>query len=154
MRSTPHSRGLEQDQEPVRRYGLDRDPREGDVREVELAEHASPPPVDVGTRGLARYRLGGGPSPFERPGAAPLPRLAAGEAVTNRGEDGAGPARHGTVPRLAEEDGAAVVAFDGGGETAVTARRSSGGPPDGYQGSKRLPVVRKVHMYVSRYGLD
>jgi hypothetical protein len=126
MRSQIHGRGFEQEQELLRRYGLDRDPREEHDREVELAERlaeqASLPPGDPAVCALARYRLGRGPSPFERPGvpAAPLPPLAPGEEVTYRGEDGAGPARHGTVRRLIDEDCAVVVAFDGGGETAVS----------------------------------
>jgi hypothetical protein len=40
---------------------------------------------------------------------------------TYRGEDGAGPTRHGTIRQLLDEDGTAVVAFHGGGETAVSA---------------------------------
>jgi hypothetical protein len=125
MRS--HTHDFEQEQELFRRYGLDRDPREDHGREVELAERlaeqASLPPGDAGAWALARHRLGCGPSPCERPGtpAAPQPPLAPGEEVTYRGEDGAGPARHGTVRRLIDEDGAAVVAFDSGGETAVSA---------------------------------
>lgn len=127
MPSHPYDRGFEQEQEFLRRYGLDRDPREEHAHEVELAERlaeqASLSPGDPGVQALARYRLGCGPSPFERPGtlAAPLPPLAPGEEVTYRGEDGAGPARHGTVRQLIDEDGSAVVAFDGGGETAVSA---------------------------------
>jgi hypothetical protein len=75
----------------------------------------------VAARALAAYRLGRGPSPYGRAGAsAPSSGLAAGQEVTYRGEDGAGPTRHGTVRRLIDEDGAAVVAFDGGGETAVS----------------------------------
>ena len=52
---------------------------------------------------------------------APPPPLAPGEEVAYRGEDGAGPARHGTIRRMVDEDGAVVVAFDGRGETAVSA---------------------------------
>ena len=126
MRSHPNDH-YERAQDELRRYGLDRDPWEDHAREVELAERlaeqASLPPGDPGVQALARYRLGRGPSPFERPGtpAAPLPPLAPGDEVTYHGEDGAGPARHGTVRKLIDEDGAAVVAFDGGGETAVSA---------------------------------
>jgi hypothetical protein len=127
MRSHGHRDAFDQEQELLCRYGLDRDPREEHAQEVELAERlaeqASLSPGDPPVGALARYRLGRGPSPFGRPGTppAPLPPLAPGEEVTYRGEDGAGPARHGTVRRLVEEDGAAVVAFDGGGETAVSA---------------------------------
>jgi hypothetical protein len=125
----PHRRygGHEGEQDELCRYGLDRDPREDHDREVELAERiaeqASLPPGHPGVWVLARYRLGRGPSPFERAvkAMAPRPPLAPGDEVTYRGEDGAGPARHGTVRRLIDEDGAAVVAFQGGGETAVSA---------------------------------
>jgi hypothetical protein len=122
-----HYHRYEGEQDELRRYGLDRDPREDHAHEVELAERiaeqASLPPGHPGVWALARYRLGRGPSPFQRAGTAMAPRapLAPGEEVTYRGEDGAGPARHGTVRRLIDEDGAAVVAFDSGGETAVSA---------------------------------
>jgi hypothetical protein len=126
MRSRSHDHGYEREQELLRRYGLEHDPRAEHERELELAdrlaEQASLPPGDAAARALARHRLGRGPSPCERPRTpAPRPELAAGQEVTYRGEDGAGPPRHGTVRRLLDEDGAAVVAFDGGGETAVSA---------------------------------
>ena len=126
MRSHPYHHD-ERAEDELRRYGLDRDPREEHAREVELAERlaeqASLPPGDPGVQALARHRLGRGESPFERPStpAAPPRPLALGDEVTYHGEDGAGPARHGTVRRLIDEDGAAVVAFHGGGETAVSA---------------------------------
>ena len=81
----------ERTQDELRRYGLDRDPREDHAHEVELAERlaeqASLSPGDPGVQALARYRLGRGPSPFERPGtpAAPPPR--------------ARPGRRGHLPR-------------------------------------------------------
>jgi hypothetical protein len=127
MGSHPHRHAFEQQHELLARYGLDRDPREDHDHEVELAERlaeqASLPPGDPAVCALARHRLGRGPSPYRRPAtpAGPPLKLAPGEEVTYRGEDGAGPARHGTVHRLVEEDGAAVVAFHGGGETAVSA---------------------------------
>jgi hypothetical protein len=127
MRSPVYERGFEQEQELLRRYGLEADPRADHAHELELAERlaeqASVSPGDPAVCRLAHYRLGRGPSPVGRPGTpgAPLPPLAPGDDVTYRGEDGAGPARHGTVRRLVEEDGAAVVAFHGGGETAVSA---------------------------------
>ena len=121
MRSHPHHHD-QRAQDELRRYGLDRDPREEHAQELKLAEQASLPPGDPAVCALARYRLGYAPSPFERPRTpAALPRLAPGDEVTYRGEDGAGPARHGTVRQLIDEDGAAVVAFDSGGETAVSA---------------------------------
>jgi hypothetical protein len=119
--------GREREQDELCRYGLDHDPRADHAHELELAERlgqqASLSPGDPAVCRLARYRLGRGPSPFGRPGtaAAPPVRLAPGEEVTYRGEDGAGPARHGTVSRLLDESGTAVVAFHGGGETAVSA---------------------------------
>jgi hypothetical protein len=124
----PHGRegGYEREQDELRRFGLEHDPRGDDENEVELAdrlaEQASLPPGDAGARALARHLLGRGPSPYEGASApAPPPKLAAGQEVTYRGEDGAGPARHGTVRRLLDEGGAAVVAFHCGGETAVSA---------------------------------
>jgi hypothetical protein len=87
-----------------------------------LADQASLPPGDTAARALARHRLGRGPSPYERSRTpAPRPELAAGQEVTYRGEDGAGPARHGTARRLLDQDGTMVVAFHGGGQTAVSA---------------------------------
>ena len=129
MSTHPHGHydRYEGEQDELRRYGLDLDPREDHAHEVELAERiaeqASLPPGHPAVWALTRYRLGRGPSPFECAGTAMAPRapLAPGEEVTYRGEDGAGPARHGTVRRLIDEDGAAVVAFDSGGETAVSA---------------------------------
>ena len=125
MGSHPYDR-YEREQDELRRFGLDRDPREDHAHEVELAERiaeqASLPAGHPGVWALARYRLGRGPSPFQRAGTAMArPPLAPGEEVTYRGEDGAGPARHGTVRRLIDEDGAVVVVFHGGGETAVSA---------------------------------
>jgi hypothetical protein len=126
MRFHPYRDGFEREQELLRRYGLEHDPRAELEHELELADrladHASLPPGDAAARSLACYRLGRGPSAFERRCTpVPGPELAAGQEVTYRGEDGAGPARHGTVRRLLAEDGAAVVAFHGGGETAVSA---------------------------------
>jgi hypothetical protein len=126
MRSHAYGRGFEQDEELLRRYGLEHDPRAEHAHELELAdrlaEQASLPPGDAGAQALARHRLGRGPSPYEQPGEpTPRPRLAPGQEVSYRGEDGAGPVRHGTVRQLIDEDGSAVVAFHGGGETAVSA---------------------------------
>jgi hypothetical protein len=118
------SHRYDHEQDELRRYGLEHDPRADHERELELAdrlaEQASLPPGSAAAQALARHRLGRGPSPYGRAGAsAPPPKLGAGDEVTYRGEDGAGPARHGTVRELVE-DGAAVVAFHGG-ETAVSA---------------------------------
>jgi dipeptidyl aminopeptidase/acylaminoacyl peptidase len=127
MSSQGRDGGRAREQDELCGYGLERDPRADHAHELELAERlaeqASLSPGDPAVGRLAHYRLGRGPSPFERPGtaAAPSVRLTPGEEVTYRGEDGAGPARHGTVRRLLDEDGAAVVAFHGGGETAVSA---------------------------------
>lgn len=69
MGSHPYDH-YEGEQDELRRYGLDRDPREDHAHEVELAERiaeqASLPPGQPGVWALARYRLGRGPSPFER----------------------------------------------------------------------------------------
>jgi hypothetical protein len=122
VRGGDHERELDE----LLRYGLEHDPRGDDENELELAdrlaEQASLPPGSAATRALARHRLGRGPSPYQGASApAPPPKLAAGQEVTYRGEDGAGPARHGTVRRLLDDGGAAVVAFHCGGETAVSA---------------------------------
>ena len=118
--------GHEREQDELRRYGLEHDPRADHAHELELAERlaeqASLAPGDAAVWALARYRLGRGPSPYGRVGApGPPPELAAGQEVTYRGEDGAGPARHGTVRRLLDAGDTAVVAFHGGGETAASA---------------------------------
>jgi hypothetical protein len=159
-------RGHEREQDELRRYGLEHDPRADYEHELELAdrlaEQASLPPGDAGARALARYRLGRAPSPYGRAGRpAPTPELAAGQEVTYRGEDGAGPARHGTVKELIDGGGAAVVAFHGGGETAVSADALERRPGDGHpvQGRRpgllplraELPADDRARMTVAAY---
>jgi hypothetical protein len=116
-RWSPH----EMEEEELRRYGLEPDPRADFAQEVELAdryvEQASLPPGHL-ARALARYRLGRGPNPYEQPHlptgvAAPEP----GERVVHEDCDGR---RHpGRVVERLDENGAAVVAFDRGGESVV-----------------------------------
>jgi hypothetical protein len=109
------------EQEGLRRYGLEHDPGADLVRELELAdrcaEQASLPPGHQ-VRALARYRLGRGASPYEQPheampAAAPEP----GERVVH--EDRDGQRRPGRLVERLDQNGAAVVAFDRGGESVV-----------------------------------
>jgi hypothetical protein len=107
----------------LRRYGLDPDPRADEILELELADRltdqASLPPGDAGARALAHQRLRGGADArpdVSSPPVSPGP----GERVVYRGEDGAGPDGPGTVRALLDEEEAAAVAFDHGGESAVS----------------------------------
>jgi hypothetical protein len=112
----------EREEEELRRYGLEHDPYADFVQELELADrHAEQASLASGhplARALARYRLGGGPSPYEKPhqptpAAAPEP----GERVVHEDRDGQRQA--GRVVERLGEDGTAVVAFDRGGQSVV-----------------------------------
>jgi hypothetical protein len=100
---------------------LEHNPYADFVQELELAdryaEQASLAPGHP-ARALARHRLGRGPDAYEQPHrttevAAPGP----GERVVH--EDRVGRRQPGRVIERLDEHGAAVVAFDRGGESVV-----------------------------------
>jgi hypothetical protein len=112
----------EREEEELRRYGLEHDPYADFVRELELAdryaEQASLAPGDPLAQALARYRLGRGPTPYEKPHQpAPVAAPETGERVVH--EDGDGQRQGGRVVERLDEDGVAVVAFDRGGQSVV-----------------------------------
>lgn len=113
----------EEERALLRRCGLDVDPRADETLELELADRltdqASLPPGDPGARALARQRLRGGRVAHEQPDVS-RPPVSPGERVVYRGEDGAGPDRPGTVRAPLDGEEGVVVAFDHGGESAVS----------------------------------
>jgi hypothetical protein len=121
MASSSRWNPYEIEQDELRRYGLEQDPRADLVQELELAdryaEQASLPPGHP-ARALARYRLGRGPDPHEEPHRPPQPAAPEpGERVVH--EDRDGQRQPGRVVERLDDDGAAVVAFDRGGESVV-----------------------------------
>jgi len=121
MASSSRWDAYEREQEELRRYGLEHDPYGDFVQELELAdryaEQASLAPGHS-SWALACYRLVRARSPYEplhQPTQAPAPEP--GERMVHQDRDGQ--RRAGRVVERLDEDGAAVVAFDHGGQGVV-----------------------------------
>jgi hypothetical protein len=122
MRSQGPDGGYEREQDELRRYGLEHDPRADHEYERELADRladqASLPPGDAAARALARHRLGRGPCPYEQPHEPEPQHFATGERVNHHRPDGPRPGR---VVRTLERDGLVEVDFERHGTTLVAA---------------------------------
>jgi hypothetical protein len=123
MRPQGRDGGYEREQDELRRYGLEHDPRADHEYELELADRladqASLPPGDAAARALARHRLGRGPCTYGQPHEPEPQRFASGELVGHHGPHGR--SRPGRVVRTRERDGLVEVDFDHHGNTLVAA---------------------------------
>jgi hypothetical protein len=122
MRSQGRDSGDEREQDELRRYGLEHDPRADHAHELELADRladqASLPHGDAAARALARHRLGRGPCPYEQPHEPEPQRFATGERVNHHRPDGPRPGR---VVGTLEHEATVEVDFDRHGTTLVAA---------------------------------
>jgi hypothetical protein len=116
-----HHPFFEEQYERDLRYGLDHNPHEDLMRELELADRiadqASLPPGHPYATAAARHRLGRGPSPYEQPNRPEPRRFAAGERVNHHAPGG--DVRPGHVLRTFEHDGLVEVDFGRHGTTLV-----------------------------------
>jgi hypothetical protein len=122
MRSQGRDGGYEREQDELRRFALEHEPRADHEYELELADRladqASLPPGGAAARALARHRLDRGLCPYERPHEPEPQRFAIGERVSHHRPDGTRPGR---VVRTLEQEGIVEVDFDRDGTTLVAA---------------------------------